>query len=210
MTSLGDAFTRVSRVARQRALVLVVSDFRGPRDWRSPLVRLTARHEVVAVEIRDRREQELPDVGHLWLVDPETGRRLRVDTGRRKLRERFATAAEAERASLASELRSLGVRPRRPADCGRLAAAVRVVRGRWKEAAVSFASPSFLWLLLIPLAAALYVLAQRRRVRYAARFTNLDLLANVVDASPGRRRHLPAVFALAASPRCCSPWRGRR
>jgi Ca-activated chloride channel homolog len=64
---------------------------------------------------------------------------------------------------------------------------------------VSFASPSFLWLLLlIPLAAALYVLAQRRRVRYAARFTNLDLLANVVDASPGRRRHLPAVFALAA------------
>ena len=29
MTSLGDAFTRVSRVARQRALVLVVSDFRG-------------------------------------------------------------------------------------------------------------------------------------------------------------------------------------
>ena len=47
MTSLGDAFTRVSRVARQRALVLVVSDFRGPRDWRSPLVRLTARHEVV-------------------------------------------------------------------------------------------------------------------------------------------------------------------
>lgn len=64
---------------------------------------------------------------------------------------------------------------------------------------MSFASPSFLWLLLlIPLAAALYVLAQRRRVRYAARFTNLDLLANVVDASPGRRRHLPAVFALAA------------
>jgi Ca-activated chloride channel homolog len=64
---------------------------------------------------------------------------------------------------------------------------------------VSFASPSFLWLLLlIPLAAALYVLAQRRRVRYAARFTNLDLLANVVDASPGRRRHLPAVLALAA------------
>jgi uncharacterized protein (DUF58 family) len=110
MTSLGDVFTRVSRVSRQRALVLVVSDFRGPRDWRSPLVRLTARHEVVAIEIRDQREQELPDVGHLWLVDPETGRRLHVDTGKRKLRERFASAAEAERASLASELASLGVR----------------------------------------------------------------------------------------------------
>jgi len=64
---------------------------------------------------------------------------------------------------------------------------------------VSFAAPAFLWLLLlVPVAVGLYVLAQRRRVRYAARFTNLDLLANVVDASPGRRRHLPAVFALAA------------
>jgi Ca-activated chloride channel family protein len=39
---------------------------------------------------------------------------------------------------------------------------------------------------------------QRRRIKYAARFTNLDLLANVVDASPGRRRHVPAVLALAA------------
>ena len=39
---------------------------------------------------------------------------------------------------------------------------------------------------------------QRRRIKYAARFTNLDLLANVVDASPGRRRHLPAALALAA------------
>jgi Ca-activated chloride channel family protein len=64
---------------------------------------------------------------------------------------------------------------------------------------MSFAAPMFLWsLMLVPLALALYVLAQRRRVRYAARFTNLDLLANVVDASPGRRRHLPAVFAIAA------------
>lgn len=64
---------------------------------------------------------------------------------------------------------------------------------------MSFAAPAFLWsLVLVPVAVALYVVAQRRRVRYAARFTNLDLLANVVDASPGRRRHLPAVFAIAA------------
>jgi Ca-activated chloride channel homolog len=64
---------------------------------------------------------------------------------------------------------------------------------------MSFAAPTFLWLLLlVPIAVAAYVLAQRRRVRYAARFTDLDLLANVVDASPGRRRHFPAVFALAA------------
>jgi uncharacterized protein (DUF58 family) len=108
-TSIGDALTQVARVARQRALVVVVSDFRGPRDWRAPLLRLAARHAVVAVEVRDQREQELPNVGHVWLVDPETGRKLHVDTGRRRVRERFAETAEAERADLARELTSLGV-----------------------------------------------------------------------------------------------------
>jgi Ca-activated chloride channel homolog len=64
---------------------------------------------------------------------------------------------------------------------------------------MSFAAPGFLWsLLLVPVAVALYLVMQRRRVRYAARFTNLDLLSNVVDASPGKRRHFPALFAIAA------------
>jgi Ca-activated chloride channel homolog len=64
---------------------------------------------------------------------------------------------------------------------------------------VSFASPVLLWgLLVIPIAFLGYLLVQRRRIKYAARFTNLDLLANVVDASPGRRRHVPALLVLAA------------
>ena len=64
---------------------------------------------------------------------------------------------------------------------------------------MSFATPFLLWgLLLIPVLLIAYWLVQRRRIKYAARFTNLDLLANVVDASPGRRRHLPALLALAA------------
>ena len=52
----------------------VVSDFRGPRDWRTPMLQLAARHEVIAVEIRDPREQELANAGELWLIDAETGR----------------------------------------------------------------------------------------------------------------------------------------
>ena len=64
---------------------------------------------------------------------------------------------------------------------------------------MSFATPFVLWgLLLIPLGLIAYWLIQRRRSKYAARFTNLDLLVNVVDATPGRRRHLPAMLALAA------------
>jgi uncharacterized protein (DUF58 family) len=108
--SLGRALARTSGLARQKSLVVVVSDFRGPLDWRGPLLELAGRHDVVAVEIRDPREQELPDVGLLWLVDPETGRQLRVDTRSRRLRERFAVAASAERGGVARTFSSVGVR----------------------------------------------------------------------------------------------------
>lgn len=108
--SLRDALELTDRVARQRALVIVVSDFRGPLDWRPPLLRLAGRHTVLAVEVRDPREQELADLGELRLVDPETGRQLRVDTGDRRLRERFASAAADERRALVAALATAGVR----------------------------------------------------------------------------------------------------
>jgi Ca-activated chloride channel homolog len=67
---------------------------------------------------------------------------------------------------------------------------------------VSAEWPGLLWtLLLVPVALAAYLLGQRRRSRYTVRFTNLDLLANVVSAKPGWRRHVPPalyLFALAA------------
>ncbi len=109
-TSLGEALTRTAALARQRSLVAVVSDFRGPLDWRTPLTRLAGRHDVIAVEIRDPREQELPAVGELWLVDPETRRQIRVDTRDPSLRRRFAAAAADERAVVAETLSSRGVR----------------------------------------------------------------------------------------------------
>lgn len=109
-TSLGAALVRLAPVARQRGVVVIVSDFRGPFNWRRPLLQLLGRHQLVAVEIRDPREQELPVAGELWLVDPESGRQLRVDTRDRKLREQFAAAAAEERSGVARVLSGLGVR----------------------------------------------------------------------------------------------------
>ena len=109
-TSLGEALRRTGSLARQRAVVVVVSDFRGPLDWRRPLLELAGGHELVAVEIRDPVEQALPNAGALWLVDPETGRQLRVDTRSEKVRSRFAAAAAEERAVVARTLASAGAR----------------------------------------------------------------------------------------------------
>lgn len=107
-TRLGEALNRSALLARQRGLIVIVSDFRGPQDWRKPLLRLLQRHHVIAIEIRDPREQELPAMGVLWMVDPETGRQLRVDTSSRRLRQRFAERAAAEREELGRELRRSG------------------------------------------------------------------------------------------------------
>ncbi len=107
-TSLGGAVDAVAAVARARGLIVVISDFRGERDWERPLRALRARHGVLAVEIRDPRELELTPMGDLWLVDPETGRQLQVNTSRRGVRRRFARAAQAEREDVAAALRRAG------------------------------------------------------------------------------------------------------
>jgi uncharacterized protein (DUF58 family) len=107
---LAAALQRTGRLARSRSLVVVVSDLRGDaeRTWRVPLLALAARHDVVVAEVRDDREQSIPAVGELTLVDPETGRLLRVDTSSRRLRERFAAAASAERAAVAGAVTGTG------------------------------------------------------------------------------------------------------
>jgi uncharacterized protein (DUF58 family) len=108
--SLGEALRMVDGLAVQRSLVVVISDFRGTLDWHKPMLRVAGRHPTVAVEIRDPREEQLADVGELRLVDPETGRQLRVDTSDRALRKRYAVAAAEERQGLVKLLSSAGVR----------------------------------------------------------------------------------------------------
>ena len=100
----------VTHGAPSGGLVVLVTDLRGPLDWLPQLGALAGRHAVLVVEIRDPREDELPDVGELNLVDAETGREVRVDTGSAGLRRRFAEAAAKDRAHVARELRRLRAR----------------------------------------------------------------------------------------------------
>lgn len=107
-TDLGAALRTVDRLARRRGVVVVVSDFVGEPGWERSLRALAARHDVVAIEVVDPRELALPDVGVLSLVDPETGRRLEVQTSDRRLRERYAAAAAEQRSEVARSLRGAG------------------------------------------------------------------------------------------------------
>lgn len=109
-TSPARALALIGAIRTTPGVVVIVSDFRGKRDWIAPLTHVAGRHAVIALEIVDPREDQLVDVGELTLIDPETGRTLRVDTGDRRLRSAFDTAASADRASLAAQFRRLGIR----------------------------------------------------------------------------------------------------
>jgi uncharacterized protein (DUF58 family) len=106
---LTEALGRTLRLARQPGLVVVISDFRDQRGWERPLGALRLRHAVIAIEVADPRESKLPNVGQLSVVDPETGALVRVDTGNRRLRERFLTIERRRREAVAAELRRLRI-----------------------------------------------------------------------------------------------------
>jgi uncharacterized protein (DUF58 family) len=107
--ALAGALQRLGRVAGQPGLVAIVSDFRDHHGWTAPLGMLRARHSVLAVEIRDERESTIPAVGHLALVDPETGERIEVDTSDRRIREQFSRIERDRRSRVERDLRRLHV-----------------------------------------------------------------------------------------------------
>jgi uncharacterized protein (DUF58 family) len=110
---LRDALEQVRRPPRRRGMVTVISDFltdasAGQPDWERPLRGLGDRHELLGIEIIDPRELELPAVGLVTFLDPETGAELEVQTDDKALRRRYATAALAQRAQIATHLRRAG------------------------------------------------------------------------------------------------------
>ena len=107
----GDLASGIRRLAgprHRRGLAVVVSDLLGPQNWQSELRRLSLLHDALVIEILDPRELELPDVGLLTLVDPESGDVREVNTRDRKLRQRYAEAARAQREENARAVRECG------------------------------------------------------------------------------------------------------
>jgi uncharacterized protein (DUF58 family) len=111
-TELARAVRHAIRVLRSRSILFLISDFHAPgaeEALERALAGAAARHDVVPVVLSDPAERDLPDVGVLRLLDPETGAAVTVDTGSVVARARFSAMAEAERLNLRRVFRRLGV-----------------------------------------------------------------------------------------------------
>ena len=108
-TDLGAVLRQLGRLAKRRSLVFLVSDFHSPAGWEQPLAELGRRHEMIAVRIEDPRERELPDVGGVYLHDPETGQQLWIDTSDRRVRQAHRALVAERDARLTEILQRTGV-----------------------------------------------------------------------------------------------------
>jgi uncharacterized protein (DUF58 family) len=106
---LAAAIDLVNRTAKRRGMAVVISDFLGAPTWEKPLRSLSRRHEVIAVEVIDPREIDLPDVGLIAVVDPETGRRRLLDTSREDTRRRYGVAGDRRREEVSARLKACAV-----------------------------------------------------------------------------------------------------
>ena len=94
-TDLSAALEHLSRVARRRSVVFVVSDFQD-RGYEAVLRVAKRRHDLIPVIITDPREREMPDVGLAELWDSETGELVVVDTSSGRFRDGYATEVKRE------------------------------------------------------------------------------------------------------------------
>jgi uncharacterized protein (DUF58 family) len=112
-TDLAAPLEFLARVTRHRAVAFLLSDFLQPEEREAAYaerLRLVARrHDLTAIAVTDRREQELPRIGWVALEDPESGETALVDTGDRRFARAFAERATARRAARSALLRSAGV-----------------------------------------------------------------------------------------------------
>ena len=78
----------LTNAIKKRCTTFVLSDFIDERDFKSALTIANRKHDVVAIQVYDKRVEELPDVGLMKVVDAESGEDMYIDTSSRRVRAR--------------------------------------------------------------------------------------------------------------------------
>lgn len=88
-TDIAQAVEFLTGVSKRRCTAFLLSDFYDRKDFLQQLTIANRKHDVVAIQVYDKRAKELPDIGLMKVVDAETGHEQYVDTSSKKLREAY-------------------------------------------------------------------------------------------------------------------------
>jgi uncharacterized protein (DUF58 family) len=97
-TDLGVALDLLGGIGKRRTVAFLISDFIADR-YEKPLKVVSAKHDLIPIQIVDPREDELPDVGLALVEDLETGELVEVDTSDLDVRADYAREAQRQRAA---------------------------------------------------------------------------------------------------------------
>ena len=97
-TDLGVALDLLGGIGKRRTVAFLISDFIAD-DYEKPLKVVSAKHDLIPIQIVDPREDELPDVGLALVEDLETGELVEVDTSDLDVRADYAREAQRQRAT---------------------------------------------------------------------------------------------------------------
>lgn len=107
-TDIKGAFEHLNKIQKKRSVVFCMSDFRD--SGFEKILKVTARrHDMIAVSIDDPREYEMPNLGFVELLDPESGERVLVDSGSRKVREAYKAKAQEQFDARENLFRTAGI-----------------------------------------------------------------------------------------------------
>ena len=90
-TDINKALQYITNAQKKRCTAFLISDFIDCGNFQSSLTIANKKHDIVAVQVYDPREMELPPVGLIKMKDAETGEEIWIDSSSRKVRERYAS-----------------------------------------------------------------------------------------------------------------------
>ncbi len=91
-TDIGVALRYLTNALKKRTTAFLISDFIDPHDYTKPMEIANSKHDLVAVQVYDKRDTKMPDVGLVRLRDSETGEEQWVDTSSKKVRQLYDKA----------------------------------------------------------------------------------------------------------------------
>ncbi len=107
-TDISSALEFLTKVQKKRSIVFLVSDMQD-RHWQRPLQIANRRHDVVAVRTEDASEHQLPNVGLMRIVDPETKQTHLIDAGSKKVRKAWEQLSSERAIAIDQTLRRCNV-----------------------------------------------------------------------------------------------------
>ena len=105
-TDIAAAVRYFSDALKRRCTAFLISDFIDRSDYRTPLSVAVSRHDIMGIQVYDKRDSEMPNVGLMNVVDLETGRTMWVDTSSKKVRQAYNRWWYDRQQQMATALRS--------------------------------------------------------------------------------------------------------